>query len=115
MKGYKSKVITSISIVFLFSIVGLASTTYAWKDLRTVTCPDPGDGMQVAENGDVVTTDHWNQTWCSINDIYGIVNDWPRFKTYFVGMQKDSEGKRVVTEINLPSSSSFVRGQDGKA
>lgn len=110
MEGYKNKIIALVLSVFFIS-ASLTVSTYAWKDPATLTPSCDVNRNILAENGDVVTTDKWNQMVCYIKILWSKLEDWPYHITYFIGTGvNNSNGNPLVTEINLPATIEYAGG-----
>lgn len=70
-------------IIGALGFIGFVSivSVNAWQDASILPeqCSMPPDVL--AQDGDVVTTDKWNQTMCYIKHIFAVVQDWPRGMT----------------------------------
>ncbi len=80
--------------------------------------PCSNDGALIAQNGDVVTTNKWNQLACQVRDVWYELSDGMRGATYFIRGHNDPSGVGgkpgyIVDEINLPTVSGIAPGYGG--
>lgn len=83
MKYGLKKSLVSI-ILGSVGVMGLFSSVHAWTAINGASSTSATDLNLYAGNGDVVTTDKWNQLVSYIKFLYGTLADWPRNKTPFV-------------------------------
>lgn len=99
----------ALGALLITTVLGVATTVNAWQPAASfASCWT--DLNVFADNGDVVTTDKWNQSFCYLRSVYEALVDWPVGKTPFIAFDTNSaNGNRILTtSINLPANTSLV-------
>lgn len=98
----KQKYIIAMILGFVLFMSVSAGSVYAWTSVDTgntaeLDTQNRGDLSLYADDGDVVTTDKWNQTINDLKYIFSLVFDWPRTKTpFFATVANTIDGKTGV-------------------
>ncbi len=99
----------ALGALLITTVLGVVTVNATWQSANSFAwCGTDLD--MFAQDGDVVTTDKWNQSFCYVRGVYSALVDWPSGNNPFIvfGNSLLNPGKFLTTSINLPSNTTAV-------